>query len=77
MKYIAKGKLRQVSTCRKNSDMVKYNLRIQEHTVYHPERLPPLRARDGRTSTTQYRRSLRYTQVYFSVNMCYLQVGNV
>lgn len=65
------------TTCGTSPDMVKYVMRFQEHTVYHPERLQPPRARDGIRGTTQYRRRLRYTQVYFIVNGLYLQVQNV
>lgn len=45
--------------------------------VYHPALLPTMQGKDGNTTTTRYRQSLRYTQDYFTVNTSYLQVDKL
>ena len=64
----------EIGTCRKNSDMVKYTMRIQERKVYHPERLPPPRARMV-NSLPHNTDEVCDTQDYFNVIMRCLQVG--
>ena len=45
--------------------------------VYHPALLAAMQGKDGKSATTQYRLSLRYTQDYFTVNTSYLQVDKL
>jgi len=49
---------------------------IKEHMVYHPVKRELYRAMDGNEATTQYRLSLRYTQIYYNVDVFHLQAIN-